>query len=106
MISVTAGDDINIRATLLIDGVKENITGYTIQAAIVYPDKKTIATGTGIVTATIVDAVNGSISATWPRATTAAIVPGMYLIEIQSDVGSARTTYERVPINVEAGVIP
>jgi hypothetical protein len=103
---LTAGDDINVRATLLINGARENITDYVLQAAIVYPDKTTLATGTGIVSASIIDPLQGTISATWPRATTGAIEPGMYLVEIQAQIGAVRTTYERVPIMVDAGAIP
>jgi hypothetical protein len=106
VLTVTAGDDINVRATLLINGARENITDYVLQAAIVYPDKTTLATGTGIVSASIIDPLQGTISATWPRATTGQIVPGMYLVEIQAQIGAVRTTYERVPIMVDAGAIP
>lgn len=100
------GDDITIRATCLLNGAKENVTGYTFKAAIVKPDLSGLAEGTSIVDATIVTATAGLISATFPRATTASIVPGLYLLEIQAEAGGQRTTYERVEIEIQKALIP
>lgn len=106
MIRVTVGDDITIQATLLLNSTPEDLTDYTsVKAAMVMLDKKTIATGTSVVDAVIVDAVAGLISVTWPRSETASIVPGLHFVEIQSEIFGKRVTYERVQILVESGVI-
>lgn len=101
----TVGDDIEVRAVLVLNGQPENLTNYTIKAALVKPDKTTLAEGTGIVTATIIDAAAGLVSATWPRATTVAIVPGLHLVEFEATIGSLKTTYERSEIILEPGAI-
>lgn len=101
----TVGDDITLLATLKLNGQPENVGSYTVKAAIVKPDKTTLAEGTGIVTATIIDPAAGLVSATWPRATTAAIVPGLHYVEFEATIGLLKETYERVEILIEPGVI-
>lgn len=102
----TVGDDIVVRAVLQLNGQAENLTDYTIKAALVQQDKKTLAVGTGIVDAVIVDAAAGLVSATWPRATTGQIVPGLHLVEFEATIGALKTTYERAEIMIEPGAIP
>jgi hypothetical protein len=101
----TVGDDIEVRATLYLNGQKENLTNYTIKAALVQPDKATLAVGTSIVDATIIDAANGVVSAMWPRATTGQIVPGLHLVEFEATIGALKTTYERAEILIDPGAI-
>lgn len=106
MVRRTIGDDIILRATLKRNGVAEDITGYTVQAAIVASDKITLATGTSVVTCATVDAAAGIVEAIFPRATTGAITAGIYLVEFQASIGAYRVTYDRAEITLESGAIP
>ena len=105
MVRRTIGDDIILRATLKRNGVAEDVTGYTVQAAIVATDKTTLATGTSAVVCSIVDAPNGIVEAVFPRATTGAITAGIYLVEFQASIGAYRVTYDRAEITLEGGAI-
>lgn len=105
MNNYTVGDTVNIRATLYKNGAVEDITGYTVKAAIVGKDMKTLAAGSQIVTCTIVDATNGIVDMTFPKTDTDAILPGDYWLEIQAEVTGTTTTYDRVMIHFYNGAI-
>lgn len=106
MMTATVGDDIVVNAVLMLNDQRENVTGYTLKAAIVQRDKKTLAPGTSIVDVVILDAAAGLVSATWPRSTTIDIPPGTYYVEIQASIGGLLTTYERDELILEPGAIP
>jgi hypothetical protein len=94
MNTYATGDDITIEFSLLKNGspLPDGLAGATVTAALRKTDRSDVAAGTGDVTATIVDATACTCTATWPRATTADIVPGKYLCEVQVTMsGQVRT---------------
>ena len=101
----TVGDDISIRATLLLNNEPLKLGGYIVQAALTKPDKKTRATGTDIVDGVIASADEGIVDFMWPRAQTADITPGLYFLEVQVTAGGLRTTWDRVEVYLDPGAI-
>jgi len=83
MIVVTAGDDIDVSASLTADGIAVDLTGATVTAGLVGESSSTLATGTSAVAGTVTDAINGKASFRWGKATTGGIVPGNYLVQIK-----------------------
>lgn len=103
----TAGDDIAIRFRLKESGAYQDMTGKSVSAALVTLDRSALAAGTQAVACTIgaVDAQGTPIIAEFPRAQTASIVPGRYVLEVQVESGGKRYTWERVEIYIERGHI-
>jgi len=105
MNNYTIGDTVEIQATLNKNGAVEDITGYTIKAAIVCKDMKTLALGSQVITCSILDAAAGVVKAVFPKTDTDTIVAGDYWLEIQAEVAGTTTTYDRVLIHFYNGAI-
>lgn len=101
----TAGDQIVVRAQLLLNRAPDTLTGATVTAALSLPDRSAKALGTSAVECTIVDSPTATVEAVWPAAQTANIVPGRYLVEFRSVISGVPVTYERGEILVEKGVL-
>jgi len=102
------GDDITIAGSLTKNGaaLPGGIAGGTVTVSLLLPDRTGYAAGTGDLTATIVDATACTWSATWPRATTASIVPGRYLVAAQLDLSGQRTSLIEAVVEIRTGARP
>jgi hypothetical protein len=103
----SAGDDIVLPMTVYHNGVVQDISGWTIKAAIVDMGRKTLANGTAVVDCTITDGPTGEFTATFPADETDVIVPGDYYVEVQFTNDGKIRTPDRVKITILAqGIIP
>ena len=100
------GDQIPISATLLLNGAPEDLTGATVQAALLLPDRSALATGTAVKTTTIVSVTGGQVSATWPSSETGSLPVGTLLVEFQITRSGQPVTVEHAPIEIFQGRIP
>jgi hypothetical protein len=102
------GDDIAMTGALTKNDapIPGGISGGTITVALLLPDRSGYAAGTGDVTATITDPVACTWSATWPRATTGAIVPGQYLVAAQMTLAGKVTSFPETKIEIRNGARP
>ena len=98
-------DEISVEAYLERNGAADVLAGDTISAALVRADGARAA-GTADVVCTVVDLPTGLVRAAFSQGTTAAVVPGLYLVEFQITRSGARSTF-RTPAAIEiyAGVV-
>jgi hypothetical protein len=103
----TVGDRITVRAYLYLNGVPDPDlpTATKVEAAITTTSEtgRALATGTAVVTATVIDAPTGLVEAVWPSSQTGNIAPGRYFVEFKATVGGQPVTYERPEIMIEDG---
>jgi hypothetical protein len=102
----TVGDRITLRAYLRLNGAPDPDlpSASQVQAAITTTgETRTLATGTAVVTATVIDAPTGLVEAVWPSSQTGNIPPGRYFVEFKATVGGQPVTYERAEIMIEDG---
>jgi len=104
---VTTGEDWTLPVQLVQNGVAVDLTGDTIEAAIVDRLGNRVV---GPVTAdpdhSDADLVGGIAVPVFPEADTESLTAGMYLVEVQRTHSGAKQTWPRQLIQVQVGVIP